>query len=284
MYYALVNNLSNNKKGRHATETIKDILKDKEVKFEDITTLNMRDFFNGLAPEDVVIICGGDGTLNHFVNDVDTDFIDQKIYLLPTGCGNDFAHDVDGMCNKENGLIPINQFIKNLPIVIVKDKPYKFINGIGFGLDGYVCEQGDKIRDFSEKPVNYTSIAINGLLFDFKPVNARITVDGVSVDYEKVWVAPTMYGKFYGGGMMICPNQNRLNQERTVSVAVWKGAGKLGTLTKFSAIYSGEMGKYDKLYEVRQGHNVHVEFDSPTALQIDGEVIRDVTEYNVFYN
>ena len=35
-------------------------------------------------------------------------------------------------------------------------------------MDGYCCEEGDKHRAVSDKPVNYTTIAIKGLLYKFK--------------------------------------------------------------------------------------------------------------------
>ena len=38
--------------------------------------ISYKTFFNGLDPNDTVILCGGDGTLNRFVNDVNG--IDRK--------------------------------------------------------------------------------------------------------------------------------------------------------------------------------------------------------------
>ena len=51
--------------------------------------------FNGLEPDASVILCGGDGTLNRFINDVDGIKIQNKLYYYPTGTGNDFARDVN---------------------------------------------------------------------------------------------------------------------------------------------------------------------------------------------
>lgn len=59
------------------------------------------------------------------------------------------------------------------------------------------------------KPVNYTSIAIKGLLYDFKPTDATVIIDGKETRYKKVWIAPTMHGRFYGGGMIAAPDQRR---------------------------------------------------------------------------
>ena len=74
----------------------------------------------------------------------------------------------------------------------VNGKQYRFLNGIGYGIDGYCCQVGDEQREKSTKPVNYTAIAIKGLLFHYKPTNAVVTVDGETHNYRKVWLAPTM--------------------------------------------------------------------------------------------
>ena len=39
--------------------------------------------------------------------------------------------------------------------------------------------------------------------------------------------------------------------------------------------------KNTKIVDERQGKDIYVEFDRPTALQIDGETIKNVTKYEV---
>ncbi len=129
--------------------------------------------------------------------------------------------------------------------------------------------------------INDTSFAIKGLLFHYKPTNATVTVDGVPHTYERVWLAPTMNGRFYGGGMMPTPAQDRLNQQRTVSTMVFHGSGKLKTLMIFPSIFKGERIGHNKQVEILTGHDITVEFDRPTALQIDGETVLGITQYHV---
>ena len=199
------------------------------------------------------------------------------MYYFAAGSGNDFAHDLGKA--KDDAPFVITEYLKDLPTVTVKGKAYKFLNGVGYGIDGYCCEVGDKQRETSDKPVNYTAIAIKGLLFHFKPCNAKITVDGVEHTYNKVWLAPTMNGRFYGGGMMPTPDQDRLGKDKTVSCMVFYGSGKLKTLAVFPSIFKGEHVKHKEMIEILTGHDIKVEFDQPTALQIDGETILGVTEY-----
>ena len=49
----------------------------------------------------------------------------------------------------------------------------------------------------------------------------------------------------------------------------------------FPSIFKGEHVKQKKLIDIVEGHHIVVEFDRPTALQIDGETVSGVTKYEV---
>ncbi|MCH5157873.1 MAG: diacylglycerol kinase family protein [Clostridiales bacterium] len=277
MQYILYNPLANNSTGEKATH---DYLEGKltgETEYKDITKLDVKEFLGSLTADDRVILSGGDGTINNFVNDIDGIEPPCDIDYIPTGNGNDFMHDV-GM---DGDFIRLNKYIENLPTVTVNGMTKKFINGIGFGIDGYCCEEGDRQKKISTKKVNYTSIAINGLLFKFKPRSATVTIDGQELSYKKVWIAASMKGRYYGGGMMIAPGQDRSNAEGTVTLVVWHTTGRLGTLIRFPKVFKGEHVKYTKLIKFVTGKDITVKFNLPTALQIDGETVLNVTEYTV---
>lgn len=279
--YVLYNPLAGNGHCKKFLEQLKNMLTDEAV-FCDMTKDGTYEkLFYEPTDDDYIILCGGDGTLNRFINLTDEVEIDREILYFPTGSGNDFAHDL----GKHSGDAPfsITEYIKDLPLVEVNNKKYRFINGIGYGIDGYCCMVGDEIRKKSDKAVNYTSIAIKGLLFHYKPTNACITVDGNVHMYNKVWLAPTMNGRFYGVGMMPAPNQKRNNSNGELSVMVMHGSGKLKTLMIFPSIFKGEHINHEKTVKILKGHEIKVEFDSPTALQIDGETILNVTSYKAYY-
>ena len=277
-YTVLFNPNAGNGTGAAEAEKLRDILKGDELTFTDITSLNgYAEFLAGLSDDERLVLAGGDGTLNRFINETDGLDVGRDVYYFAAGSGNDFAHDLGKA--KDDAPFVITEYLKDLPTVTVKGKAYKFLNGVGYGIDGYCCEVGDKQRETSDKPVNYTAIAIKGLLFHFKPCNAKITVDGVEHTYNKVWLAPTMNGRFYGGGMMPTPDQDRLGKDKTVSCMVFYGSGKLKSLAVFPSIFKGDHVKHKEMIEILTGHDIKVEFDRPTALQIDGETILGVTEY-----
>lgn len=196
------------------------VILDEDMEYYDITRItNYAAFIGGMEKDDFLVIVGGDGTLN------------------------------------------------------------RFINGVGFGIDGYCCQVGDALKKIPGKKVNYTGIAIKGLLFRFKSRNARVTVDGKEYAYRKVWIAPTMHGRYYGGGMMAAPSQDRGNADGTLSLVVLHGAGRFRTLCAFPGIFKGKHVKHTKMVAVHTGYEIKVEFDRPTPLQIDGETILNVTSY-----
>lgn len=240
-------------------------------------------FFSGLDGADELILCGGDGTLNRFVNDTKDIEIKNDIYYYAVGSGNDFARDL----GKERGAHPsfrINELIRELPSVSVNGEERLFLNGIGYGIDGYCCEEGDLLREknekeHSDKPINYTGIAIKGLLFHYKPTNATVTVDGKKYTYRHVWLAPTMNGRYYGGGMMPTPDQDRLGKEKQLTLMVMHSTGKLRTLMIFPSIFKGKHTKHHNAVTILTGKEITVEFDRPTPLQIDGETLLNVRSY-----
>jgi len=278
--YILFNPLAGNGKGKKCIDTFQ--LEKTEAIFLDITEISdYKTFFENLQPEDKIIICGGDGTLNHFINDVDGIEFENEVFYIAAGSGNDFLNDLDMKIN--DCPIKITNFIKNLPKIHVKNKVYRFLNGIGYGIDGYCCEERDKKQNLN-KSVNYTLIALKGLLYDFKPRSATVNVDGKEYKYERVWMAPTMLGRFFGGGMMVAPTQERKNPDESLSLVVAHDLSKLRILCLFLSIFKGNHIKHTKYVTVHTGHKITVTFDKPTALQIDGETVLDVPFYTVMSN
>lgn len=279
-YFVFYNPLSNNKRGAEEAKEVEKILTDAEITYGDmIDVSDMEKFLRELPLEVKIVICGGDGTINRFANLIAGMELSHEVYYFATGTGNHFLTDISG---KKGELVRVNKYIENLPMAEIKGKRYKFLNNVGFGIDGYCCEVGDKKRAAGDQKINYTTIAIGGLLGGYKQVRAKITVDGVTKEYKNVWLAPTMNGRFVGGGMMACPEQERLNEEGKVSAMVMYCPSRLRTLMIFPSIFKGEHVKYTKIVEQFKGYEIEVEFDKPTALQIDGETITDVTSYKVW--
>ena len=279
MIHILYNLLAGSGRSEEKAREAAALLAPRETEILDITTLDTAAFMKKLPLGDEVVLSGGDGTINYFINALGGQPPRQGVLYYPAGSGNDFMHDVSAKDNST--MVPLNRYLADLPTVEISGKRYYFVNGVGYGIDGYCCEVGDIQRSEGKKNVNYTAIAIKGLLFGYHPVRATVTVDGKTQRFKHVWLSPAMNGRYYGGGMEIAPAQDRLNHDRTVSVVVMHCASKLKTLAVFPSIFKGEHVKHDEMVTVLTGHDIQVEFDRPTALQIDGETISGVRGYHV---
>ena len=275
--FILYNPLAGDGTAKEAAECLAAVSSAEAVLFPVTEITDYAAFLAQITPEDTLTVCGGDGTLNHFVNDTAELDIPCEVFYLAAGSGNDFLRDLDK--TPDGTPVCITKYVQNLPVTEVKGKTYRFLNNVGYGIDGYCCEVGDELKAKSVKAVNYTSIAIKGLLFHYKPKNAFITVDGKEYRFKKVWLAPTMKGRFYGGGMMATPEQDRLAEDGKLSVLVFHGSGRLHTLMVFPSIFKSEHIKHKKIVTVLSGYDVKVTYDAPAAVQVDGETILDVTEY-----
>lgn len=279
MNYLLFNPLAKN---RHAEEDVKVALPELVSRFGEFSVssvigLDANEFLQKLTKDDLVILFGGDGTLNHFANDVYGKELPCPFYLYKAGTGNDFLNDVAD--EVKDNLIELSRYVENLPVVIINDKETRFLNGVGFGLDGTVCEIADQQIAAGKEKIDYTAISIKLLLGGFKCPSAKVTVDGVTKEYKKVWLASGMNGRYYGGGMNVAPNQDRLGD--TLTSVVFHDSGKLRTLMVFPKIFKGEHIKHSKMVDVRVGKDITVEFSRPNALQIDGETVLNVTKYRI---
>lgn len=278
MDYILFNPLSGSNCHDSKAKEVIEKLKIENPIMNSLIGLDYNEFLSNLNSDDRVIICGGDGTLNKTANILYNKELKCPFYLYGSGTGNDFIKDVESRF--ENGLVYLNDLICKLPRVIIDGKETRFINGIGFGIDGEACRVADEKIAKGEHNINYTSISINLLLFHFKAPVATVEVDNEKFIFKNVWIASAMKGKYYGGGMKIAPFQDRTSGK--VTFTCFSGKSRIGTLMKFPKIFKGEHIKYKKHFYMMEGNRIKVTFSHPCALQIDGETVLNVTSYEVF--
>lgn len=121
-----------------------------------------------LTPEDTLILCGGDGTLNRFVNLVQDMPIPCDILLFPLGKRNQFA----GRLHHRLGDVPfsIKQQLLHCPSVTVENRTRRFLWGVEFDPVG---------RGFQRRQ---TAVKINGICHKFRclqlTANEALTLQG----------------------------------------------------------------------------------------------------------
>lgn len=237
--------------------------------------VDLGEFLASLTAEDKVYLCGGDGTLHHFVNNTRGFKFPCPVYVIRSGTGNDFLNDIGQ--TDANSLFDVREYIEDLPEVEIDGEKRLFINGVGMGLDGEVCDGVEQYKKKTGKKANYTAIALKLLAYKYKRPSATVTVDGVTHRFNDVWMASAMHGRYFGGGMMIAPTQDRATGK--MSVMVMHGGSRPKILTIFPSVFKGGHIKHTEIVEIFECDEVTVQFDIPIGFQADGEVKPQMLTY-----
>ena len=117
MQYVLYNELSNNGRGKEILEVVKGKVNG-EYEIVNVVGLDPKEFVQKLTADDLIILCGGDGTLNKFANYTADLEIPCDVLLFPAGTGNDFYRDIKE--NYDDSEMPsIKKYLKDLPVVTI---------------------------------------------------------------------------------------------------------------------------------------------------------------------
>lgn len=265
MRYYIYNRLATNKKPRIEAN----------AKLIEAIGLDYKKFFSKLAPEDDVVIVGGDMSINHFIRKIGGYKVNNNVYVRAFGYGSDFVNDIEERLVDD---VLLNPYIEDLPMADIKNHHRPFINGVGFGVDGYCTATGDYIKAKSPAAkINYTTIALKGLLYKYKPVSVVVDVDGQIYQYDNVWLACTMKGRYFGGGMKIAPDQDRKDENLTVVIYTVKS--RLKALLSFSKVFNGTHVNNKELVKVFTGKKVHMKFSRLGDAEVDGDTVKNIDEY-----
>lgn len=277
MVYILYNPLAHSGHAEEDILPVKQKYENVPYEMKNLVETDVPAFLDTLSPDDTVVLCGGDGTLTRFARNVMNRRLPCEFFFAQAGTGNDFMRDVKDAV--VDGLLPLNRYLENLPIVTVNGVDYPVVNGVGYGIDGMACQVAEDKLAKGETKIDYTAISIKLLLLTYKIPKATVTVDGVTKKYKRAWIAAGMNGRYYGGGMMVAPEQDRFGD--TITSVMIHGGIRPRILILFPSIFEGKHVDCKKHTTVMSGKEITVEFDRPTALQIDGETIRNVTSYTM---
>lgn len=206
--------------------------------------------------EDYLVLCGGDGTLNRFVNIMADVNRPNEIYYYPAGECNSFALDYGRTygCNP----FPVTDALARLPRVRIKGRE-------GYFLTGIVCSAG-KFHAFSRRHPEYTE--------ENRPVGVKVSIDRTLQSFEKVRFLALMQGRHCCGGLVPDPARGRADE--TLSCAVIHGCGSLKTRYLLRQLRRGRIPE-SRHFTVLRGRDICLTFDAPVKVLTDGEAQTGVT-------
>ena len=225
-----------------------------------------------------IIAVGGDGTAHEVANGV-AEYPNAKLGYIAAGSGNDFCRGTHIPINPEEALHMIldkNHPVKKIDIGVYEtDHKGYFLSSMGMGIDADVtAEVNDSPLKATFNRVKLGKLAYLYTFFKsiatYKFPNIKVTIDGNTKEYKKVWIVNLANQKYFGGGIPISPNARMDNGVFHVLIAHSYSRLRIFFMF-FSIIWAGHilLEKCDYL----TGENIQIEADMDKVIHADGEIV-----------
>lgn len=218
-----------------------------------------------------VWICGGDGTLNHFINNYP--HISLPLFLFKGGTGNDFAWLLYG---NDTLVDQLNRAFRGETMLVDAGlcNGRLFLNGVGIGFDGLV------VHELIGKPkrpgkASYLLTVLKHLV-QYREAGAQVLMDDKEWN-EQLFMLSVANGKRYGGGFIVAPNACVTDGKLDVVLI-----GAIRHLQRLQYLSLIEEGRHLSLTQVKENQSsiIKVKTATPLTAHIDGEPLT-ASEYNI---
>jgi len=222
---------------------------------------------------DLVVACGGDGTVHEAVNGLMQ--VQEKkrpaLGIIPLGSGNDFAH-ILGL--PSDPLQALQSVLDGQPhaldVGLACDQDGRreyFDNTLGIGFDAVVTLRTLKITAIHGFMMYFLAV-LQTIILNFTPMNLRVKTDRES------WEMPTLMltlgnGPREGGGFLVTP-QARLDD----GLLDYATIRKISRLMMFRLIPEVMKGTHGRFKPVKMGtcRKMSVTCEQPFCVHCDGEI------------
>lgn len=228
---------------------------------------------------EIIIICGGDGSINETVNGfLETGHSHHINFgVLPLGTGNDFARSLGVNKNIEalkllienRKFIDVSVFRMNFTDKNTQQNSRYYVNIADIGLGGFVVKNvSTSSKILGASGTYFTAIISSFLQFKKQPV--QLTSDSLE------WTGNVMSlcmanGKYFGNGMCVSPEANitddRLQLTILGNVSIWDYLKNMSKIKKGKKIPHPEI-----LYTAVKQCNI-ISKGIPCPIDMDGEFI-----------
>ncbi len=288
-YSFIVNSKARTGKGILIWNRLEEILKEKKVSYQAYLTEyagHAKVLAQELSqkPNAVIVIVGGDGTVNEVINGI-SDFSTVKFGYIPIGSANDLALGL-GIKNipPEELLIQMlegkfSSFQMDLGCATdSNDKKTYFAISSGIGIDAEVCKAAltSKLKNFLNAiklgGLTYKLLTLNKL-FTMPHVNCKITLDqNQTVSISQGIFAVGMNQPVEGGGVPMAPKAVSTDGKLTLCCVF--GYSKLGAFAALPSLLAGKQeGK--KGFWIEHFTKAEIELEKEMVLHADGEYCGD---------
>ncbi|NLY91280.1 MAG: diacylglycerol kinase family lipid kinase [Firmicutes bacterium] len=224
---------------------------------------------------DLIIVAGGDGTVNQVVNGMGEERV--PLGVLGCGTGNDFAAALQMPADPVAAVHQImNGDICRVDLCRVNQR--YFVSSAGIGFDGEVAFHVNEGFRWARGKTAYLC-SVFKTLFSYRPRRIKLTVDGLVMEFNSLLVAITN-SPTYGGGLKINP-EARLN-DGYFDICAAQHMSVPEILVCLPLLFPGWHRNLKKV-RMLKGRSITLESSQPFYYQLDGEILTDqVLRFTLF--
>jgi YegS/Rv2252/BmrU family lipid kinase len=217
---------------------------------------------------DVLLVAGGDGTLNAVVNGLVRLNRQERppLAVLPFGRGNDFAFEAGIVC-AEDTLRALAAGSRRF-VDLGRSDAGVFLGVAGAGFDAKAARRARDTPLLSGSLLY--SYAVIRTVFDFKPIRARVRHAGGAYEGEITFAATANAGR-YGGGMRIAPEASI--DDGLLDLCLVRAVSRATLLRMFPTVFSGRHLSHPSVSCVKTPF-VEIETEEPAEVFADGELLQ----------
>ncbi len=231
----------------------------------------------GDGKEHILLVLGGDGTLNEVVNGI-YDVSKVTLGYIPVGSGNDFAR---GMGLAKESINAIDQVldmkqVREINVGVAEQGGWsrRFLVSSGIGFDAAVCHEVcvSKWKVILNRlklgKLSYAVVALDRLRKD-KPVRMELQKeDGSWQEYPKTYFTAFMNLPYEGGGFKFCPDASP--SDDLLDIMVISGLTKFKILCLLPTAFVGKHVLFRGVH-ILKAKKVHVKTEQALPIHTDGE-------------
>ena len=223
---------------------------------------------------DLLIVVGGDGTLNEVVNGIAG--LDAEIAVLPAGTGQDFGrtHGIPtGFDDAVRVALEGKPRLVDLGHVVYRDasgaEASRFFANVGSaGMSGAVARRANSMsKRLGGRATFFYALAREFLAWQNTEVTVTLDGDERRGAMHDVIVAN---GRWHGGGMKLAPDASP--DDGLFDVVLIGDVTKLDFLTTAPKLYSGRHVSHPRV-EVLRSASVGIDAVEPLPIELEGEQV-----------
>jgi diacylglycerol kinase (ATP) len=224
---------------------------------------------------ELLIVAGGDGTLNEVANGILAGGSDARIALLPVGSGGDFARTLGLKKSAAMDALAlghwrrVDAFRARFRAADGRTAERCFVNAASFGLGAVSAYTARRYPRLIPARVRYLAATIPTLASG-RSFRVRFNSGGAMPAAFDITTAAVCNGQFQGGGIHIAPEA--VIDDGLADVTVVENVSLAEVLRRLPILYNGRLYSHPRVRHWRTAP-ISVDADSDTPLELDGEPV-----------